>query len=182
MSEGDIWQSMRAATAQAHADLEALPINRRLFAEDFSALELANLLGRFVTVYRPFEALPGLEKHMAYRKRLPLLLDGLAALEECILPPADQGLPALASPAALLGALYVVEGASMGGQMIHRHLSGRFPARALAFFVPHGTETGENWRRFRAAMETDLADSQAQDMAMTAAISMFHAFHQALAE
>ncbi|MEI6559380.1 MAG: biliverdin-producing heme oxygenase [Rhodospirillaceae bacterium] len=182
MSEAVAWLALRAATQPAHAVLEAVPLNRRLFADDFSAAELADLLSRMASIYRPLEArLAACEPALTldYRRRLPLLLDGLSALGVAP-PPAEAPIPLLEGEASCWGALYVVEGSTMGGQMIHRQLAARHPAAALGFFLPHGDQAGENWRRFRTRLEVALGRPEALDQAIAAAIATFQLFDRAL--
>ncbi|CUW41253.1 putative heme oxygenase [Magnetospirillum sp. XM-1] len=182
MSIGGVWRALRAATAPMHAELEAVPINRRLFSDDFSTAELGELLGRFVTIYRPLEAtLMNAEptRSLHYMQRLPLLLKGLEALK-CEVPQHDIPAPILADIPSRIGALYVVEGSTMGGQLIHRHLIFKYPPEALGFFLPHGEKTAERWRHFLAEMETCLVHSEALDSAKFGAIDTFRVFHRAL--
>ncbi len=182
MNTGTSWQYLRAATASAHAELETAPINRRLFADDFTTAELGDLLGRFVTVFRPLEAALTLfepARSLNYASRMPLLLAGLAALGKEI-PSYDLPVPKLPDIPSRLGAFYVIEGSTMGGQLIHRHLISRHPAEALGFFVPHGSNTAERWRNFLADMETSLARPEMLESAKAGAIGTFQMFHQAL--
>jgi heme oxygenase len=49
----------------------------------------------------------------------------------------------------LAGCLYVLEGASLGGQIIAKTLRGRLPLtndHGLSFFVGDGSGTGARWR------------------------------------
>lgn len=52
-----------------------------------------------------------------------------------------------------LGCLYVVEGATLGGQIISRHLAtlGIGPENGGLFFHGYGPQTGQMWKSFRAA-------------------------------
>jgi len=182
MTGGSAWQGLRAATAQAHAALEAAPLNRRLFADDFTSGELACLLNCMVTVYRPLEMLvipSDPARSLGYRPRLPLLVRALTSLGAEIstvgMPP-----PPLADDMACLGALYVVEGSTLGGQMIYRQLSGRFAPDALAVFMPHGDRVGENWSRFRAELDARLNGPGAMERAAAGANATFCMFRQAL--
>ena len=176
-------RTLRAATAEAHAALEAVPINRRLFAEDFAPAELANLLGRMMSVYRPLEARLAAsppEGWRDYRRRLPLLMEGIAFLGGCTVF-AEVDIPALADEPSRWGALYVIEGSTLGGRMIHRQLVARHPPEALSFFVPHGDLAGERWRHFLAGMETALTRPNALEGAVMSAIDTFRLFRDALA-
>ena len=114
--------ALRAAALQAHAALEVAPILRRLFTDDFAREELADLLDRTASIYRPLEnrlAQSEAARTLPYRRRLPLLLAGLAALDA---KPTrgDRAIPAHYSEAECWGALYVIEGSTLGGQVIYR--------------------------------------------------------------
>jgi heme oxygenase len=56
-----------------------------------------------------------------------------------------------------LGALYVLEGSTLGGRIILRHLETHtvdIPSDAMSFFAGHGAETGSMWRAFVAKLDT----------------------------
>ena len=175
---------LRAATAEAHAALEEAPCLRRLFADDVSGADLAEVLGRFLPVYRALEArlLHGEPAaSLSYASRVRLLAEGLNVLGAPA-PPSDWAIPELDQEAARWGALYVIEGATMGGQVIQRQLVSRLGSGALSFFVPYGTEVGERWRSFLTRMENSLASPSALEEAKTSALAVFGLFHRALTE
>lgn len=71
---------------------------------------------------------------------------GLRALPRC------ANLPAGESRAALLGACYVLEGATLGGQFIARHVATvlSLPSgHGDRYFRGYGAETGAKWQAFR---------------------------------
>ncbi len=73
----------------------------------------------------------------------------IAALPRC----AD--LPALDSAAQVLGALYVFEGATLGGQVISRHLEstlGLTGGAGYRYFLSYGPDVGRRWQEFRALL------------------------------
>ena len=151
-------------------------------ASCLSKAELGDLLRRFVTVYRPLEVAltQGEPAHsLIYTQRLPMLLEGLTALEKEV-PSYDLPVPTLADIPSRIGAFYVIEGSSMGGQLIHRHLITRHPPEALGFFIPHGNNTAERWRNFLADIETYLTQPGSLEAARVGAIVTFQLFHQAL--
>lgn len=66
----------------------------------------------------------------------------------------------IASTAAALGALYVTEGATLGGRMILRAVSASGHGdEALAFLDPYGEETGAMWLAFCAVANQQLNDT-----------------------
>jgi len=84
---------------------------------------------------------------------------GLTRLPRC------AELPEIVSPAQALGCLYVVEGATLGGQVITKHLQknlGITPETGGAFFAGYGAETGSRWQEF-GAMITAQAERLGQD-------------------
>jgi heme oxygenase len=69
----------------------------------------------------------------------------------------DEAEPAvLAETADGLGALYVTEGATLGGRLLARHLAdslGLDASSGAAHFLSYGDRRGEMWRRLRAALD-----------------------------
>ena len=91
---------------------------------------------------------------IAARRKLPLLERDLDALgiprshapdDWAPLTPIDMDFA--------LGCMYVVEGATLGGQVISRHLAklGIGPNNGGCFFNGYGTRTGEMWKSFQAS-------------------------------
>lgn len=63
--------------------------------------------------------------------------------------------PDLGSDSAWLGAIYVTEGSTLGGQIISRHLERRFgwsQGQGYSFFQGYGPHTGERWRQVMEAL------------------------------
>ncbi|MBC7548517.1 MAG: biliverdin-producing heme oxygenase, partial [Polaromonas sp.] len=81
--------------------------------------------------------------------------------------PQCQALPDLATPLKLFGCLYVLEGATLGGQIITRHLHaslGLTPQSGGSFFSGYGPHTGSRWKEFCAHLTAFAAqlDSDAE--------------------
>jgi heme oxygenase len=97
----------------------------------------------------------------AARLKAPLLESDLRALR---LPagqlPRCVNLPTLAGVPQLLGCLYVLEGATLGGRVITQRLAANLGLQAVsgsAFFSGYGTETAVRWHAFgRFLAETAL--------------------------
>lgn len=128
-------------------------------------------LTAFLAYYRPLEArlaaVPDwddVELDLAARWKTPLLerdlgMFGVTAADREALP--DCGaLPAVSGCAHALGCLYVLEGATLGGQVVMRRLAERLPvtrAHGGAFLAGYGEHTGPMWSRFRDAVEEYVA-------------------------
>jgi heme oxygenase len=64
-------------------------------------------------------------------------------------------LPSISSRPEILGAAYVLEGATLGGQIIARHLEAALGLRdgcGYRFFRSYGPEVGPQWQAFRAEL------------------------------
>ena len=160
---GPVHQRLRLATSEAHQRIEGrMPFG----APSFDVAAYRRLLGAFVGFYRPLEArlapqagaIAGLQ--WPRRVKLPLLMCDLRSLG---MAQADvdalvscSRLPSLDHPARALGCLYVLEGSTLGGQVVQRLLVERFGmavADALSFFRSYGTEVGKHWRSFLGCLE-----------------------------
>lgn len=107
--------------------------------------------------------------------RAPLLL--LAAPTQPDLGPAL--LPA--SDAGAWGALYVLEGSALGGQVLARHLERALgPSLPLAFFRGAGEDVGARWRAFCRALDAHVPAGEA-DALVQGARATFERFHASLA-
>jgi heme oxygenase len=92
--------------------------------------------------------------------------------------PRCQALPDLLGPAQALGCLYVIEGATLGGQVIARHLHrtlGLEPQSGARFFHGYGEETGPRWRSFGARLVAFAVNAPREDLMVRAAIETFRA-------
>lgn len=101
---------------------------------------------------------------------LGLSLDDVKALPAC------TTWPVIDSPAAALGALYVVEGSSLGAKHISRHLGARLNLDAGSgawFFAGHGDQTGPCWLRFKDLLQKQLVTDADQAAAVRSACDTF---------
>jgi heme oxygenase (biliverdin-IX-beta and delta-forming) len=168
--------AMRDATGDAHRRLEErLDIDARLRTPD----GFAALLGRLLGFYLPLEerlapyADPIVGLDYPSRRKAPLLVVDLHALgvaTPAAVVPRAEVLPVVDSAAAALGALYVLEGATLGGKLIARRAEralGVTPGTGGAFFGAYGVQVGRRWREFGNVL--DDAAGGAPCPAMTAA-------------
>lgn len=158
-----ILAQLKSQTAQQHQQTEDLV---DIMREDFSREDYKNLLVRFYAFYNPFEpkmfeALSenSIEFDYENRRNAPKLFRDLESLgmseREISAIENFNDLPALDSRAKIFGALYVVEGSTLGGQVISRHLKQKFgfdESNGSAFFSGYGKETGKMWNGFREAI------------------------------
>ena len=165
---GSILAQLKARTAHQHAQTED---GIDLMSDEFSLDDYKKLLVAFYGFYKPFEekmsaaiSRNGVEFDYQERLNAPKLLNDLKYLgtseTEINNIETTEDLPALDSAEKVFGALYVIEGSTLGGQVISRHLRQKFNLDAgngAAFFSGYGVETGKMWNVFREKI-TEFAD------------------------
>jgi heme oxygenase len=177
---------LKQATEQAHDAIEATPPMRMLMGGTPTVAAVSAAIAGQGAVIATLEAqlahaAPSIRSQFKdYRPRAPLARADLFRLgQRPGLTEAEA--PRLESPAAWLGFRYVVEGSSLGGALIRRHLAEHAPdLPPLAFFDPHGPERGRLWGAFCARLEAALADEQALAEASAAAVAVFAALRENL--
>lgn len=167
---------LREATAAAHAGLERdLDWEARVATLAGYRALLSRLRG-FHAAYEP--AIAAALADAAFfdpRRRLAALDADLHALSgEVPGPRPEPAAPHLDSPGAALGALYVLEGSTLGGAVIGRHVA-RLHGESvpLAYYAGRGRATGPLWRSFRERLDS-LPETESA-AAFAAGIATFEA-------
>lgn len=114
----------------------------------------------------------------AERLKLPLLNRDLATIGVSPAQPACPDPGPLGVPEAL-GALYVLEGATLGGQIILRRI--KVPLRLSvekggAYYYGYGSRTGDQWKLFGEAVQRWVDRNGSGDRVVDAAADCFTAF------
>jgi heme oxygenase (biliverdin-IX-beta and delta-forming) len=115
---------------------------------------------------------------LAARRRGQLLMRDLTWFGADASGEARPTLPEMRDDATLLGAMYVMEGSTLGGQLIARHVElvlGLTAGQGNAYFRGHNERTGQLWKEFCDALRTKVADSET-DAVIAAAKAMFGVF------
>ncbi|MFL6464157.1 MAG: biliverdin-producing heme oxygenase, partial [Bryobacteraceae bacterium] len=149
---------MRRLKQETLGQHESLEQHLQLLRQEMSLQDYRNLLEKLYGFYASWEqrAAPFLDRVLpgffSDRRKTPLLVRDLlylgsepAALREC------PNLPATDSLLPLLGSLYVLEGATLGGQILTRHFVRQFNLsshQGCSFFAGYGVDTGCRWRDF----------------------------------
>jgi heme oxygenase len=158
-------QSLREATTDAHAELEAaLDLLGRVSDGQAFGRVMERFLGFHIVWEQVIQRQPALRAFHESRRRLPHLRRDLAALgrtnaEQAALPSCAAAAALADSSAAGIGSIYVLEGSTLGGQVIGRALSGAAwtPPGGLTYFDPYRSRTGEMWRGFGDWAEASVA-------------------------
>ncbi|MEY2933988.1 MAG: hypothetical protein RL033_4737 [Pseudomonadota bacterium] len=180
---------LRAETRALHEQIEGVVPILQSGADDATyRWYLQKLLG----FHRPLEpalfATPGLAELGILRverakqpwlerdlQALGLRAEQVQALPDCRPVPVLHGLP------GALGCAYVLEGATLGAQLIVRELSPRLPGvmkQASAYLRCYGTETGMRWRGFSAALERGAVGETERAVLVASARDTFQSLHR----
>ena len=83
--------------------------------------------------------------YLAHRSKLALLDEDLAGATA---PSISVPLAWMSDSDKLLGALYVIEGSTLGGQVVSKGLRALHPEIPVSYFSGYRTETGKMWQSF----------------------------------
>lgn len=167
------------------AEHEAIEQTLALMGSKLTTRTYRRRLEQFYGFYRPLEdglaAIGGWSARdidLSARGKVHLLTDDLAALEgpDPSLLPICSRLPRLLDAVDGFGCLYVLEGATLGGQILSRHLRdtlGITPDTGGRFFHGYGERTADQWRSFRRALGAFVDAHAAEDQMVSAAADTF---------
>ena len=177
----DVLHLLRTGTAAEHESLER---SLDLLDPDLDRGRLTDVLTRMHGFWRAAEE--GLDDWAARfpadadavtwsaRRRAGLFATDLDALGAARADDTPE-LPPVTGTDEALGRMYVLEGSTLGGTFIDRHLSG-LPGLGgirLRAFSPYGAETGAMWHAFRRATRDRVARGGDPEAMLAAATGTF---------
>lgn len=172
-----ILQRLRHDTAAQHEAVEANPFNEALGAGTVTAADAAWFLGKLYGFMQPLEdqlaaLAPALDPawELPARRRAHLILADLADLAGGAVPTPPQCpvLPPVATPAQALGVLYVLEGSTLGGQVLARQLEKAGLGAARRYFTAYGALTGPRWQATCRLLAEAATTASEDDIAASA--------------
>lgn len=180
--------------SETRSDHDALEAALGLAQTTLTPAAYRRTLERFYGFYRPLEAelqatlacsAHGLD--LTERLKTSLLDADLRALGGAAPDrlPVCASRPVVTDAARCFGCLYVLEGSTLGGQLISRHVRqtlGVTPETGGRFFQGYGDRTGQMWQSFRAAVTGFVVSPALQDAAVAAAKDTFQKLHRWTAE
>jgi len=191
----DARQCLRQATHDDHVRLNLHPMLSGITRPGYGLGSYQLVLVAYYHFYRELEAAidralaAGLSRFVyAARRKLGWLAGDLAYFgidpEAAAWRPATPlGAITFADEGELLGALYTIEGSSLGGQVISRHLTAQLglgPATGGRFFYGYGEETLSLWTQFEAFLNQALIDDTSRGRAQYAAKTTFATMERVL--
>lgn len=185
-----IMAQLKEATRPYHERMERDPLSRSLNGETLKLEYYRYVLGVYYGFYAPLEGRLQAAVHwnvvglpLEPRLKTPLLIRDLSAMgmpagawEQL---PLCGHLPLVQSLPGALGCMYVLEGATLGGQLMARHLAqtlGLGRANGAAFFNSYGADVGPMWKAFRSFV--DAQPAAAADAITHSACTTFAALEQ----
>ncbi|OON68438.1 biliverdin-producing heme oxygenase [Hymenobacter sp. CRA2] len=172
-----ILQRLRRDTHPYHEALEQNDFNQELTAGTVSRAATEHFLGKLYGFLLPYEA--QLRQHAlapawqaSERQRAQLIRADVPTAEAL---PVCSDMPPLGTRAQLLGAMYVLEGSTLGGQVITRQLA-KAGIDARHYFTGYAERTGPMWKSF-CQLLADEATTDNEAEIVHSAILTFQKLH-----
>ncbi len=173
-------QTLRAATSEPHARLHLHTGFAAIQSGAIDLVDYRSLLVRLYGFHVAFEAASGLAG-----ERSGWLQDDLAAITPQGYAPASiprcTALAPLATPERLWGALYVVEGSTLGGRHLARNLDallGPVASAGRRFFLGRGADTTAAWNAFLERLTFFGTTPAAYEEIIATAVTTFGIFEE----
>jgi len=171
----DLLSRLRAETRPYHDALEQNDFNQALTAGTLSAAGTAQFLAKMYGFLQPYEA--RLRRHnfapawdIEHRFRAHLILLDLRLDPDQPGLPLCPALPPLDTWAQLLGAMYVLEGSTLGGQVIARQLA-KADIPLLTYFRGAAEQTGPLWKQFTQLLTEAGAEVSQDEIVRSASLT-----------
>lgn len=191
----DILERLREGTKGAHDRLEAVAMSDRIMDGSLGPEDYKKLIQVHYIVHRELEAMleeNGVqhhfpELHFNERNKMPLLekdVEELAISREKLNAPAAGHLPQAGEPLAgkpygLLGCVYVMEGATLGGNVIVKSLRKNEQLAGVDnfyYFGCYGSGTGKQWKSFLDVLKENGEGEENQEQIVQAARATYEFF------
>lgn len=150
-----ILERLKSETRMAHQSLEKMLVPK--IKNIVTALQYNSLLQMFYGFYYPLEQsinnyiddsiIPDYNK----RRKAGTILKDINSINAAAELPLCTDMPEVTNTSQALGALYVLEGSTLGGQVICQMLEKNLDlpdGKALTFFTGYGIETQTMWQSF----------------------------------
>jgi Heme oxygenase len=179
-----ILAKLKAETKDQHEALESVV---DVMDSTFTLDDYRRLITKFYLFYSAIEpSLPAEQlKENGFdiepRRKVPSLENDLRSLGVDPQVSVTAEIPVFDNVAKAYGAVYVLEGATLGGQIISRHLSsalGITSETGASFFSSYGPNVGPMWKEFGAAITAYAEANGSEDDIVAGARETFDAFRR----
>lgn len=177
----DIGARLKRETASEHTAIEAAS---GILHQGLTCAEYRKYLERWFGFLAPLEAelhrtkvWDALGLDPAERRKRQRLESDLRELGSTVCALPLCGLPELRGLPEAVGSAYVIEGSTLGGRVLSRHVQTCLGADVpRSFLEVYGSATGQRWHHFRAALASYALGREAQDRVIAGARSTFRTF------
>jgi len=187
-------QRLRSKTANSHQLIEQNRASQLLINEGVTIVQYADYLKRMYGFVYGFEKMvfPILKHHpllqLNDRKKAHFIQADLAMLNQTAAQPDVSDVlfsTHYQTAAAALGGMYVMEGSTLGGQMISKHLStvlGNVVAGKTTYLSAYASQTGTMWKSFLQLLCEAGASNSNEDEIIDSAVNTFSLLNNCLSE
>lgn len=186
--EIDVLFRLRQGTAAEHEAIEkVVPLTRPNLTMDAYVAYLQSCLAFYEPLEKQLAEVPDLSDailDLELRQKSAMIRSDLDSLGQNSTqpPPAVAMLPDVSSVPKAIGALYVLEGSTLGGQILVRIVRGKLglSGKGMTFLASYGDQVGMMWKSFGASARAALRTECDQLEAVAAAKSTFTTFRALL--
>jgi heme oxygenase (biliverdin-IX-beta and delta-forming) len=178
----DILAELKTQTWPIHQELEKISLLKKLISKEIELPEYKKLLCIFYGFIYPYENKIKMTNSdlLINREKSPLLRADLATFEQLNLEELSfcQVTTCLNREAEIYGYLYVMEGATLGGQVINKALKANSKLSSQIsthYFNAYDHETRRNWRDFSLDLCKKNVTNTQKTQVITTAIETFTA-------
>jgi len=180
---------LRSATSASHKQLEELDISKSILKDDIQLIDYAYYLRCMLEITRFYEKtilpeITHLIPDATERQKSIAIENDLLWLKEnnvTVNTPPEFKQPSVSNEAIAFGMSYVIEGSTLGGQFIIKHLQAKTPltkTSGATYFNGYGSETGKRWQTFLMYLTEFAALHKNEDEIIAGAISGFDAIYK----
>jgi len=183
-TEQDLFfKRLRQETAESHQRLEDNPLSKAILNPSVSVKDyqtyLAALFGVTIACEdQIFPAISNVITDLSERYKSRMIIDDLLATGFT-----EAGIDALPvyrfecnSVAEALGIMYVLEGSTLGGKILYRHIHevlGLTPENGASYFWGYGTQTGNLWKSFISSLTQFVDENEEREVVIGSAKKTF---------
>jgi heme oxygenase len=183
-----ILERLREETQINHNKLEGSPLLTYLTSKEITIPVYTTILNKFYGFFNPLEQLlnnlngfPDLFSDYNERRKSEMLLEDLKKINSNIqITTLSVELPVVINHAQALGAMYVMEGSTLGGRVISKMLKenlGLEMASGAGFFNGYGSQTMMRWNSFKEVLLNHCSIHGCDDEVITSANDTFLKFY-----
>lgn len=157
-------EELKKNTAVAHLELERkmIPLLKQINSKE----DYVELLDFLYGYYKPLESnIQPFSSGISFHQHTPNIEKDINELEPShkFSGRVAADIPAFDSREKALGALYVLEGSTLGGQIISKMLAKQITGsdvNSFSFYNPYGDATNQKWSEFKKLLDADYTAEQ----------------------